>query len=151
MRCLVMVRERRRQKSRNPSRCHRRRVSGCTMARARRQRGKTAAATRSRIRSDLVSLGRGDFLRKTMICCLRITFSRMSSLRLRTTSTTAPAATLPCSAGGERFQEAAPTGADPGDDVMQKLHCPIFAHARGRRVTRIDLRDRGVVSRGSPR
>ena len=42
-------------------------VSGCTMARARRHVGTTAAATRSRNRSTVVSLGCGDFLRRMTI------------------------------------------------------------------------------------
>ena len=44
--------DRRRQNMRNPSRCHRNNVSGCTMARARRHVGNTAAARRSPMRSS---------------------------------------------------------------------------------------------------
>jgi hypothetical protein len=61
-------------------------VSGCTMARARRHVGNTAAASRKRSRSNVVSLGCGDFLRRITTWCLSIAFSMTSSRRLRTMS-----------------------------------------------------------------
>jgi len=86
--------DRRRQNMRNPSRCHRRTVSGCTMARARRHVGNTAAASRKRSRSNVVSLGCGDFLRRITTWCLSIAFSMTSTRRLRTMSAATPRAPL---------------------------------------------------------
>ena len=101
------ARDRRRQNARNPSRCHRRRVSGCTMARARRHVGSTAAAMRKRSRSNIVILGCGNLLRRITIWCLSMAFSMTSSRRRRTMSAAAPLAT-PGPAWGATTRQVAP-------------------------------------------
>jgi len=57
----------RRQVQRNPSRCHRRIVSGWTMATTRCHPGNVAALTMSMNLSSGISLGRGTLRRSTTI------------------------------------------------------------------------------------
>ena len=58
------ARDRARREARNPSRCHRRRIFGWTMARARRQPGSTFALRSRRRRSNRVSFRCAHFLRR---------------------------------------------------------------------------------------
>ena len=77
-------RERRRQKSFQRKRCHRRTVSGRTIATAARSEGNTLVMTEMASRSRALSRGRGAALLKTMTCWRSRAFLARRAARERT-------------------------------------------------------------------
>ena len=88
-----LERDFRRQKSRNPSRCHRSTVSGLTSSKAWRHRRWRLASSTSRPRSWTRKAGRLTPREATMSCCRRSAFSVTSSARERVRSAMKPLAT----------------------------------------------------------
>jgi len=92
----------RRQRARNPARCHRRSVSGRTRSRACRQTSTRPASSTRTARSADVTAGRAMPRRRTNSCWCSSAFSARSCARLRSRSPPVPAACVPTSGRAHR-------------------------------------------------